>query len=251
MTAIAPVRRQVVVPARPEAAFAIWTAEIGKWWPLDRGHSVYGAGGTVAFVHGQLVEESAEGRTVWGTVLDWNPPDFFRMTWHPGRGPDVVTEVSVRFAAVGDGAQTLVTLEHSGWERLPDPLGARSEYANGWIGVVDDYVGFSDAVAPPDSAGEVWLVLRHSPGINAPADGNVFAHPDFMEHAKFAQRLTDSGVVVGAGPLPGRTGHGMTILRVPAAQAADYVRRAQQEDQSVVRGLLQVDARPWAVRMVS
>ena len=34
---------------------------------------------------------------------------------------------------------------------------------------------------------------------------------------------------------------------VPAADTAEYVRRAQDEDQSVVRGVLLVRVRPWHV----
>jgi hypothetical protein len=41
----------------------------------------------------------------------------------------------------------------------------------------------------------------------------------------------------------------MTIVRVPAAQATDYARRAYEDDESVVGGLLAVDVQPWSVRM--
>lgn len=220
---IAPVRRQIVVAAPPDVAFETFTSETGKWWPLGRGHSVYGQSGMVRFSDGRLIEESPDGVAVWGSVLDWDPPSHLRISWHPGRSDEVVSEVSVRFAAIG--SQTLVTLEHSGWERFPDPLGYRDEYAGSWIAVMGEYAArFTNASDLP--AEDAWLVLARSPGVNAPPDGNVLADPGFMEHMRFVSELTSRGVVVGAGPIAGRTGHGMTILRVREASVAEYVRQA-------------------------
>src|SRR5262245_36492824 len=249
---IAPIRRQVVVPVAPEVAFEVFTAEIGKWWPLGGRHSVYGPGTSVRFVDGRLVEESPEGTAIWGSVAEWTPPELLRLTWHPGRDGSVHTDVSVRFSALGDGSRTLVTLEHSGWERLADPMAARGEYSMGWVGVIGQYTSRLD----PDTAGEpvdgvVWLVLSHTPGVQAPEDGNVFAHPDFGEHVAFVSGLVERGLVVGAGPIGGRTGDGMTIIRVPAAAVGDHVRAAHEDDASVVRGLLQLDITAWNVRMAS
>jgi uncharacterized protein YndB with AHSA1/START domain len=253
--AIAPVRRHVVVPVAPAVAFDVFTAEIGKWWPLGGQHSVFGEGTTVRFAQGRLVEESPEGTAVWGSVVEWEPPDRLRITWHPGRDGSVHTDVAVRFAAIGDGSQTLVTLEHSGWERLADPLAAHTEYRGGWVGVLGAYTSrlAAEAVAsaPAVAPGPVWLLLSATPGVNAPADGDVFSHPDFAEHLAFVSGLVERGVVVGAGPIPGRTGHGMTIVRVPVGEVAEHVRAAQEDDQSVVRGLLQLDVAAWSVRMAS
>lgn len=84
---VAPVRREVIVPGTPEAAFARFTDDIGRWWPLA-GHSVGGAGGGVAFIGGQLVETCPDGSTaVWGEILDWEPGRRVRLAWHPGH-PD-------------------------------------------------------------------------------------------------------------------------------------------------------------------
>lgn len=74
MSTVPPIRREVLVDAGPEIAFDVFTEGIGRWWPLAE-HSVHGAGGTVAFTGGQLVERSATGqRCVWGTVTRWEPP---------------------------------------------------------------------------------------------------------------------------------------------------------------------------------
>jgi uncharacterized protein YndB with AHSA1/START domain len=139
MTQQPPVRRQVTVPGPVGAAFAVFTDEIGRWWPLGGGHSVYGEGGTVAFRDGRVVERGPGGQeAVWGTVLDWDPPHRLRLTWHPGRDSANATEVEVRFTAAADG-QTTVTLEHRGWERLADPAATRSAYDEGWPIVLGAY----------------------------------------------------------------------------------------------------------------
>jgi hypothetical protein len=67
MTDLLPIRRQVVVPGTPAAAFEVFTAEIGLWWPLAD-HSVYGEGSSVGFRDGRLVERGPDGaEAVWGT----------------------------------------------------------------------------------------------------------------------------------------------------------------------------------------
>ena len=146
---------------------------------------------------------------------------------------------------------TLVTLEHTGWERTADPDGARREYESSWPGVIRSFGQETLRVRAVD---RTWLVLRHTAGAAAPERGPIFAHPDFPEHAAFLRRLDDAGVLVAAGPLaigdqPGA--HGMTVIRVPSDQVQEYVRRATTDDQSVVRGLLAVESIIWNVLMSS
>ena len=134
---VPPLRREVVVPIAPEAAFERFTAGVGRWWPLAR-HSVGGASSSVAFAAGQLVETCADGTTdVWGEVLAWEPGRRFVITWHPGRPGGPATEVEVRFEPAGSG--TKVVLEHRGWDVLPEPAAAREEYGKGWPGVLAAY----------------------------------------------------------------------------------------------------------------
>jgi uncharacterized protein YciI len=235
-----PIHRQIVVPASPEAAFRVFTERIGTWWPVAA-FSVHGAGSRAAFRDGRLVETGPGGETeVWGTVLDWQPPRSFRMTWHPGRDADGASTVTVTFAPVGDDA-TLVTVRHQGWQSLA----ARNEYRNGWPAVLG---ALSAAVpdAEPIDGEPVVVVLNHT---SAPGVGDPFAHPGFAGHARFLAGLDKQGVLVGAGPFAA-SGEGMTIVRVagPAA-AADLVRAAHFEDESVTGGVLEVQARPWVVMM--
>jgi uncharacterized protein YciI/uncharacterized protein YndB with AHSA1/START domain len=246
-----PIRRQIVVSGDPYLAYGLFLDDIGAWWPLGS-HSVFGAGGSVSVRKGRLVEVGPDGQeAVWGTLLETDPPRRFRLTWHPGRGPERATEIEVRFAGVGDG-QTLVTLEHSGWERLADPVPAREDYGHGWPVVLDSYV--SGALArgqAPWGSEAVWFALLHSPGPALGPEEQIFTHPDFGQHLTFLARLRDEGVLVAAGPLldGDGDGDGMTVVRVAESAAANLTRRAQEEDLSVVRGVLQVRVRPWSVAM--
>jgi uncharacterized protein YndB with AHSA1/START domain/uncharacterized protein YciI len=242
---LTPVRRQIVVPVAPSVAFEAFTDDTGEWWPVAR-HSVHGEGSTVSFVNGQLVEVSPDGPSVWGTVLDWDPPRRFRMTWHAGTDPADATEVCVRFDEVG--SHTLVTLEHTGWERRADAFAARSGYAGGWVGVLDAFStrAAASAVGATDDD-PVWLALSHTPGPDVPDD--VFADPRLRDHFAFVSTLKIEGVLVGAGPMEGQKGQGMTIVRTTPDAVASYVHRAQTDDRAVTAGLFDVDIAVWNVQL--
>jgi uncharacterized protein YndB with AHSA1/START domain/uncharacterized protein YciI len=250
MTHVLPIRRQIVVPGAREVAFEVFTEEIGLWWPVDE-LSVHGKGTMVGFHDGRLVERAPDGaEAVWGTVVDWEPPHRFVMTWHPGRDPSRASEVEVGFARITDGL-TMVSVTHRGWERFADPAAARAEFERGWPAVLSGYGERASRVRPaaPDE-GPVWLALMHTAGPSLPAGGQITEHPDFPEHVAFLLRLREAGVLVAAGPLDGPVS-GMTILRVPdPARVAEYTRLAQDEDDSVTRGLLQVWICPWSVALV-
>ena len=156
---VPPIRREVLVDAGPAVAFEVFTSRIGLWWPIaDK--SVFGAGGTVAFAGGQIIEQSADGeRVVWGTVTRWEPPAGVAFTWHPGYGPDRASHVEVTFAAAGP--QTLVTVTHAGWDVRADPAAARAEYDHGWPIVLDHY---QQRAGDDEGSAETWVALLHRPG---------------------------------------------------------------------------------------
>lgn len=138
----APVTREVVVAAAPDRAFELFTGRIGAWWPLAR-FSVFEQDNDVAFEDGRIVERATDGReSVWGDVTEWDPPATLAFTWHPGYGEEHATDVRVTFTASGD--ETLVSLVHTGWERMNDPFARAAEYENGWPGVL---AGFAALVA--------------------------------------------------------------------------------------------------------
>lgn len=238
---IAPVIRNVVVSASPDVAYEAWTSHIGDWWPLSR-HSVYETDNTVAWIDDEIVETSSTGETsVWGRILESNPPGNLSFTWHPGRGPEAASTVAVDFVPIAEG-RTLVRLTHSGWEIFDEPVAARNEYRSGWPTVL---AGFRNSVPDGDAADDdVWLVLEHRPG--GAVDGSVYAHPLFAEHLRFVGGLKDKGALIAAGPLPDEPGVGQTIIRVPAADAARYI-EAAHDDAAVAGDLLVLRVRPWRV----
>jgi uncharacterized protein YndB with AHSA1/START domain len=152
---IPPIVKEVVVAVGPAAAFAAFTAEVRRWWPVAT-HSVGGEAGLgLRLDELGFVETLADGtQCEWGEVLAWEPPHRLLLTWHPGSPADPHTQVEVTFTAARDG--TLVRLVHSGWEALPVARRAgRHEYESGWDAVLGDYAsavaggrGSVDAGAP-------------------------------------------------------------------------------------------------------
>jgi uncharacterized protein YndB with AHSA1/START domain len=132
------ITKEIHVDAAPETAFKVFTERIGEWWPLQR-YSVFEGDTAVAFEDDRIVERLGDRESVWGEVLAFEHAARLRFTWHPGRPDDEEpTEVEVTFAADGDG--TLVTLVHSGWQRVSEERRAgRVDYESGWPLVLQRY----------------------------------------------------------------------------------------------------------------
>ena len=117
------------VAATPERAFAAFTAEIGRWWRPNRLFQFSaGRSGALAFEPGplgRLVETYDDGSSfVIGEVRSWDPPHHLAVGWqHASFAPDQGTELHVRFEPIG--AQTRVTVEHLGWDTIPQRHAAR------------------------------------------------------------------------------------------------------------------------------
>jgi uncharacterized protein YndB with AHSA1/START domain len=142
---IAPIRKETVVRAAPDLAFHVFTAEIGRWWPMAT-HSVGGEDTVGVSIDGRVggivAEATRDGaRHVWGTVLLWDPPRRAVFTWHPGHPADDPTELEVVFEPVEGG--TRLVLEHRGWERVAWRA-SRANYQPGWDPVL---ASFADEVA--------------------------------------------------------------------------------------------------------
>jgi uncharacterized protein YndB with AHSA1/START domain len=140
-TEIPAVVKTIVVNCSPKDAFGYFTEDIGTWWPLAT-HSVIGGTSGGSNVPQTCVFESRKGGRIfergndgaehdWGTVTSWEPPSRVAFTWHPGRKPETAQDVEVTFAA--DEGGTLVTLTHTGWEKLgKDAAVTRENYDGGW-----------------------------------------------------------------------------------------------------------------------
>jgi uncharacterized protein YndB with AHSA1/START domain len=111
------------IAAPPQRVFDAFTQEIAAWW---RPNAIFAftprAPGKLAFepgVGGRFTETRADGKVFEiGRVTDWSPPDRLAFTWRQATfAPDQSTHVEVRFEPVG--AETRVTVEHRGWDTVP------------------------------------------------------------------------------------------------------------------------------------
>lgn len=131
-----PVRQSITVAASRSHTFTTFTERLAEWWPLDP--FSFGGSAQIATVTlqaeagGRVLEHWHDGTThAWGTLLTWDPPAGFTMTWNITGEP---TEVELRFVAIEDQL-TRVDLEHRGWERLtPAQLEASCAVPGGYAG---------------------------------------------------------------------------------------------------------------------
>ena len=120
------------IAATPERAFAAFTEEVSRWWrPNLLFAFARGRTGTVAFeprLGGRFTETYGEGDTFEiGRITAWEPGRRVVFTWRQDSfAEDQGTEVEVRFEPVGD--ETRVTVEHSGWDTVPQDHVARHHF---------------------------------------------------------------------------------------------------------------------------
>lgn len=128
------IRVTTVVAADPATAFELFTSETDLWW--RRGPRFRHGGGRPSAMRfephegGRLLEEYADaegGAFEVGTVRVWKPGERVIFSWRANAfEAGLVTEVEVRFEP-HDG-RTRVTLEHRGWEAVPDDHPVRHGY---------------------------------------------------------------------------------------------------------------------------
>lgn len=123
------------VAATPERAFEVFTGDIALWWRHD-GLFAFDSrrSGTLRFEPGpddRLLEVYEDGDTFEiGRITAWEPGRRLGLTWRQvSFGPDRTTQVDVRFDPVG--AETRVTVEHSGWDAIPQTHAARHGFPLG------------------------------------------------------------------------------------------------------------------------
>ena len=118
------------IAASPDTVFAAFTRDIGRWWKSHPLFQLSRQGdGALRFdpagPDGRLVTRFNDGKE-WeiGAVHCWLPGERLAFGWRlPSFKPDQATEVEVRFEAVG--AETRVTVEHRGWDAIPQKHVAR------------------------------------------------------------------------------------------------------------------------------
>ncbi len=111
------------VSASPGRAFEAFTAEVGQWWrPNLLFQLTPRSPGVVAFeggLGGRFIETLPGGKVFEiGRITAWEPGVRLAFGWRQATfAPDQLTQVEVRFEAVG--AETRVTVEHRGWDSVP------------------------------------------------------------------------------------------------------------------------------------
>ena len=141
--AVEPLRLAFDIDRAADHAFAVWTRDIGRWWPAD--HTASAEPGLEVVleprVGGRFFERTTDGREIdWGEVLVWEPPERFVYTWHLKRDRADATEVEIRFVPTSS-ATTRVEIEHRGWERLgTDGPAWRDRNRGGWDSLLPHYL---------------------------------------------------------------------------------------------------------------
>jgi uncharacterized protein YndB with AHSA1/START domain len=120
------------VKASPARAFEVFTREIGLWWkpnglfaftPREPGALAFESG-----EGGRLIETLPDGKVFEiGRIRAWEPPSRLVFGWRQASfTPEQDTEVEVRFEPVGE--ETRVTVEHRGWDSVPQAHVARHSF---------------------------------------------------------------------------------------------------------------------------
>jgi uncharacterized protein YndB with AHSA1/START domain len=135
------IRKSLSVRCPPERAFAIFTRDIGRWWPLQRGFSFDRARAHEIFLEdregGRFYERFSDGtESEIGRVLRCEPPRLIVFSFR-APGWDAPTEVEIRFAAEAGG--TRVELEHRGFGASPAMQQRGKGFAGGWDIVLAEY----------------------------------------------------------------------------------------------------------------
>ncbi len=142
-TAGTSVRATVTVELPIERAFAVFTQEMGTWWPSTH-HILQGELAEMVFeprVGGNIYDRATDGtESRWARVLAYDPPHRLVFSWDISNDfqlesdPSRSSEVEVTFTADGP-RRTHVVLEHSkldahgdGWEHHRDMVGNK----DGW-----------------------------------------------------------------------------------------------------------------------
>ena len=139
-TAAVVVRREIVVHATVEQAFAVFTTRFGDFKPPE--HNLLGAPIVETVfeprVGGAIIDRAADGSECrWARVLVHEPPHRVVFSWDISpqwqveTDPERTSEVEVRFVAEGPDA-TRVTVEHRHLDRHGEGWPAVSD------GVADD-----------------------------------------------------------------------------------------------------------------
>jgi uncharacterized protein YndB with AHSA1/START domain len=133
MTSAVLVSLRVGAPA--QRAFEAFTQEIGAWWRPNGLFQLTPRGdGELRFEGGEggrLVTALPNGKEFEiGRITAWVPGERLAFSWRQATfAPEQLTHVEVRFESLGE--ETRVTVEHRGWEAIPQEHAARHGFPLG------------------------------------------------------------------------------------------------------------------------
>ncbi len=133
------VRSSIVVDTPIDRAFAVFTADIGSWWPPEH-HILQSPLAEMVFeprAGGHVYDRGVDGTECrWARVLVYEPPERvviswdISLQWQVEVNQDKTSEVEVRFVAEAP-ERTRVDLEHrnidrhgDGWEQMRGAVGS-------------------------------------------------------------------------------------------------------------------------------
>ncbi len=120
------------VRATRRRAFDVFVNEIGAWWqPNTLFRFTPRSTGSLAFepgLNGRMTETHPDGEVFEiGRITAWEPGVKLAFTWRQASfSPDQLTHVEVRFETHGE--ETRVTVEHRGWDTVPQDHVARHHF---------------------------------------------------------------------------------------------------------------------------
>ncbi|MGO9559486.1 MAG: SRPBCC family protein [Acidimicrobiales bacterium] len=156
------VQASIVVEVPIDHAFAVFTEDIGSWWPPEH-HILEAELAEIVFeprVGGHVYDRGTDGSECrWARVLAYEPPERAVFSWDISLAWQIesdsrrASEVEVRFFAETP-ERTRVELEHrnidnhgEGWEQMRDSVGS----AEGWAGTLRAFAARLQAAPTPDS----------------------------------------------------------------------------------------------------
>lgn len=157
---IEPVRVSVVVPLSRPRAFDRFVRELDAWWPREYSWSqdVLHAIGVQPRPGGLCFEIGPHDfRCDWGRVVDWTPPEQFRLAWQIGPGrepvPNPLHASSLEVSFASDGPDfTTVTLIHDAFDRHgrgAEDYRAMMASGRGWPFILQRFVQAASMNASP------------------------------------------------------------------------------------------------------
>lgn len=136
------VHRTIEVSVSLRHAFAVWTEQVGLWWPP--GHSLTGeANARMAFegaIGGRLVETAPSGKqATWGRILAWEPPHRLAYSFFAGAPAGTASAVEIQFESLGDSTTRILVNHAQGSLSERAWSGSVAGFEAGWAAAIPAY----------------------------------------------------------------------------------------------------------------